>query len=121
MKCSAGLHVARIQEARVWRDAGRCVEAVLDGAWSHLSKALAAQGRAQLVPMLDANKPAWLAGLRLVRRGRCTPLSAVRRKRSPRSQSITQSLMNVSPHLPVELGHYWHSDTTLELRQPQTG
>lgn len=48
---------------------GRCVGAVLDGAWSHLSKALAAQGRAQLVPMLDASKPAWLAAIQLVRRG----------------------------------------------------
>ncbi|KAK9836322.1 hypothetical protein WJX81_005293 [Elliptochloris bilobata] len=45
----------------------RWVNAVLDGAWPHLSKALAAQGRAQLVPMLDANKPAWMAAVSLVR------------------------------------------------------
>ena len=49
---------------------------MLDGAWSHLSKALAAQGRAQLVPMLDASKPAWLAAIQLVRCGSCVPLLA---------------------------------------------
>lgn len=45
---------------------------VLDGAWPHLAKALAAQGRAQLVPILDANKPSWLASLQVVRCGTCT-------------------------------------------------
>ena len=42
---------------------------VLDGAWPHLAKALAAHWRAQLVPILDANKPSWLASLHLVRCG----------------------------------------------------
>ena len=49
---------------------------MLDGAWSHLSKALAAYGRAQLLPMLDASKPAWLAAIQFVRRGSCVPLLA---------------------------------------------
>jgi len=43
---------------------------VLDEAWPHLSKALAVQGRAQLEPILAANKPAWLASLQL---SRCRP------------------------------------------------